>query len=227
MSRPSLRRTQEDPAVQPQTADELAAALRAGSRRALARSVTLVESTRPDHREAAERLIETILPWTGSATRIGISGPPGAGKSTFIERFGLDGVARGRRIAVLAVDPGSKRGGGAILGDKTRMTELARAPAAFIRPSSAGAQSGGVARRTREAILLCEAARYDAVLVETVGVGQSETAVADLVLVNKADGEFAAAAHRSAVDYANAVRLLRPSVPEWQVPVRAVSALEG
>src|SRR5438552_3682069 len=146
MSRPSLRRTREDLAVQPQTADALAAALRGGSRRALARAVTLVESSRPDHREEAERLIEAILPWTGGATRIGITGPPGAGKSTFIERFGLDGIARGRKIAVLAVDPGSKRGGGAILGDKTRMTELARAPAAFIRPSSAGAPSGGVAR---------------------------------------------------------------------------------
>src|SRR5438105_676775 len=141
-------------------ADDLAAVLRGGSRRALARAVTLVESTRPDHREEAERLIEAILPATGDATRIGITGPPGAGKSTFIERFGLDGIGRGHRIAVLVVDPGSKRGGGAILGDKTRMTELARAPAAFIRPSSAGAQAGGVARRTREAILVCEAAGF-------------------------------------------------------------------
>ena len=122
-------------------AEELAAALRGGSRRALARAVTLVESTRPDHRAEAERLIEAILPITGGATRIGITGPPGAGKSSFIERFGLDGIARGHRIAVLAVDPGSKRGGGAILGDKTRMTELAKSPAAFIRPSSAGAQT--------------------------------------------------------------------------------------
>src|SRR5437762_12639522 len=176
MSRPSRRRTQEDPAVQPQTADELAAALRAGSRRALARAVTLVESTRPDHREQAERLIETILPWTGGATRIGISGPPGAGKSTFIERFGLDGIALGRHIAVLAVDPASKRGGGAILGDKTRMAELAKMSEAFIRPSSAGDKAGGVARHTREAILLCEAAGFDAVLVEAVRIGQSETA---------------------------------------------------
>src|SRR3981189_3602790 len=124
-------------------ADDLAAALRGGSRRALARAVTLVESTRPDHRSEAERLIEAILPATGGATRIGITGPPGAGKSTFIERFGLDGIARGWKIAVLAVDPGSKRGGGAILGDKTRMTELARGPAAFIRPASAGGGGGG------------------------------------------------------------------------------------
>jgi LAO/AO transport system kinase len=237
-------------------ADELAAALRGGSRRALARAVTLVESTRPDHREEAERLIETILPWTGGATRIGITGPPGAGKSTFIERFGLDGIARGRKIAVLAVDPGSKRGGGAILGDKTRMTELARAPAAFIRPSSAGAQSGGVARRTREAILVCEAAGFDTVLVETVGAGQAETTVAemvdmfllilppaagdelqgikrgiielaDLILVTKADGDLIEHARRSAAEYANAVHLIRPALAEWQVTVRAVSALTG
>ena len=238
------------------TAQELIAALRHGDRRALARAVTLIESTRADHRAQAERLVEALLPQTGGAVRIGISGPPGAGKSTFIERFGLTGIALGRRIAVLAVDPASKRGGGAILGDKTRMTELARSPAVFIRPSSAGDRVGGVARRTREAILLCEAAGFDAVLVETVGVGQAETAVAelvdifvlilppaagdelqgikrgvvelaDLVLVNKADGELAAAAHRSAADYASAMRLLRPPLSEWQVPVRAVSALEG
>ena len=218
--------------------------------------MTLVESTRPDHRDDAERLIEAILPLTGKATRIGITGPPGAGKSTFIERFGLDGIALGHRIAVLAVDPGSKRDGGAILGDKTRMAELARAPAAFIRPSSAGSQLGGVARRTREAILVCEAAGFDTVLVETVGAGQSETSVAemtdlfllilppaagdelqalkrgiielaDLVLVNKADGPLEKHARRSAAEYANALRLIRPPVPEWEVPVRAVSALTG
>ena len=238
------------------TTEELIAALRRGDRRALARAITLIESTRPDHRDEAERLVESLLPHTGGAVRIGISGPPGAGKSTFIERFGLDGIALGRRIAVLAVDPASKRGGGAILGDKTRMTELAKAPGAFIRPSSAGERVGGVARRTREAILLCEAAGFDTVLVETVGVGQAETAVAelvdmfvliqppaagdelqgvkrgvielaDLVLVNKADGELAVAARRSAADYASAMRLLRPPLPEWQVPVRTVSALEG
>ena len=201
-------------------------------------------------------MIETLLPATGSGVRIGISGPPGAGKSTFIERFGLEGIACGRRVAVLAVDPSSKRGGGAILGDKTRMAGLARSPAAFIRPSSAGDAHGGVARRTREAILLCEAAGFDAVLVETVGVGQAETAVAaivdvfmlilppaggdelqgikrgvfelaDLVLVNKADGELAAAARRAVADYASALRLVRPPRSEWQVPVRAVSALDG
>src|SRR4051794_28884972 len=238
------------------TADNLAAVLRNGDRRALARAVTLVESTHPDHRGEAERLIEAILPATGGATRIGISGPPGAGKSTFIERFGLDGIERGHRVAVLAVDPGSKRGGGAILGDKTRMAELARSPAAFIRPSSAGAHTGGVARHTREAILVCEAAGFDTVLVETVGAGQAETTVAemvdmfvlilppaagdelqgikrgivelaDLILINKADGALEEHAQRAAAVYANALRLIRPAYPEWEVAVRAVSALTG
>jgi LAO/AO transport system kinase len=232
------------------------AALRDGDRRALARAITLVESTRPDDRAQAEALVDAALPYAGAAVRLGISGPPGAGKSTFIERFGLAGIGFGRRIAVLAVDPSSKRGGGAILGDKTRMAELGRSPAAFIRPSSAGESRGGVARGTREAILLCEAAGFDAVLVETVGAGQGETAVAgivdmfllllppaagdelqglkrgvvelaDLVLVNKADGAFAEAAQRAAADYANALGLTRPPLPEWPVPVRTVSALEG
>ena len=230
--------------------------LRRGDRRALARAITLAELTRPEHRAQAEELLAAALPFTGGSTRIGISGPPGAGKSTFIERFGLDGIARGRRIAVLAVDPSSQRGGGAILADKTRMAGLARASQAFIRPSSAGTSRGGVARRTREAILLCEAAGFDAIIVETVGVGQAETAVAaitdmfvlilppaagdelqglkrgvvelaDLVLVNKADGELAEAAQRAAADYTSALRLIRPPLPGWAVPVRAVSALEG
>jgi LAO/AO transport system kinase len=230
--------------------------LQHGDRRALARAITLAESTRPDHRAEAEELLGAVLAQTGNSVRIGISGPPGTGKSTFIERFGLAGIALGRRVAVLAVDPASKRGGGAILADKTRMAELGRRPEAFIRPSSAGASRGGVARGTREAILLCEAAGFDAVLVETVGVGQAETAVAEmtdmfvlilppaagdelqgikrgiielanLVLVNKADGEFAEAAQRAAADYASALRLLRPATPDWAVPVRAVSALEG
>jgi LAO/AO transport system kinase len=239
-----------------QPSSDLAASIRAGDRRALARAVTLVESTRTDHRAEAERLVEALLPHTGAATRLGISGPPGAGKSTFIERFGLDGLKRGHKIAVLAVDPESKRGGGAILGDKTRMAELSRAPAAFIRPSPGGADMGGVARRTRETILLCEAAGFDTVIVETVGAGQSETTVAemvdmfllilppaagdelqglkrgiielaDLVLVNKADGELLNHATRSAADYANALHLIRPRIAGWEPPVRAVSALTG
>jgi LAO/AO transport system kinase len=233
----------------------LADALQRGDRRALARAITLIESNRTDHRAKAEELLASVLPHTGNGVRIGITGPPGAGKSTFIERFGLAGVVRGRRVAVLAIDPGSKRGGGAILGDKTRMVELSRSPGAFIRPSSAGTTPGGATRRAREAILLCEAAGFDAIIVESLGVGQSETAVADLtdmfvlivqpaagdelqaikrgiveladlVLVNKADGEFAAAARRTAADYANAMRLIRAPDGEWAVPVRAVSALE-
>jgi LAO/AO transport system kinase len=234
----------------------LLGSIRAGDRRALARAVTLIESSRPDHRDEAERLIEAILPHTGDATRLGITGPPGAGKSTFIERFGLDGLKRGRKIAVLAVDPVSKRGGGAILGDKTRMAELARADGAFIRPSPGGAGMGGVARRTRETMLLCEAAGFDTVIVETIGAGQSETTVAemvdmfmlilppaagdelqglkrgiielaDLVLINKADGELLDHANRAAADYANALHLIPSSVRGWEVPVRAVSALTG
>lgn len=239
-----------------QPRDDLTIALRAGDRRALARAVTLIESTRADHRAEAERLVETLLPDTGKATRLGISGPPGAGKSTFIERFGLDGLARGHQLAVLAIDPAAKRGGGAILGDKTRMTELSRAPGAFIRPSPGDDRMGGVARRTRETILLCEAAGFDTVIVETVGAGQAETTVAemtdmfllilppaagdelqglkrgiielaDLVLVNKADGELLDHANRAAADYASALRLVPPTMPGWEVPVRAVSALTG
>jgi LAO/AO transport system kinase len=236
--------------------DDLAKAVRAGDRRALARAVTLVESTRTDHRKVAERLVDALLSDTGMATRLGISGPPGAGKSTFIERFGLDGLARGHRVAVLAVDPASKRGGGAILGDKTRMTELSRAPGAFIRPSPGGDTMGGVARRTRETILLCEAAGFDTIIVETIGAGQSETTVAemvdmfvlilppaagdelqglkrgiielaDMVLINKADGELLDHANRAAADYANALRLIRPLIAGWETPARAVSALTG
>ena len=231
----------------------LAAEVAAGDRRALARAITLAESTRPEDRAAAEALLGALLERTGKARRLGISGAPGVGKSTFIEAFGLAAIAAGRRVAVLAVDPSSQRGGGAILADKTRMPELARNPAAFIRPSPAGRTLGGVARRTREAIWLAEAAGFDLILVETVGVGQSETAVADmvdlfllligpgggddlqalkrgiveradLVLVTKADGDLAPAARRAAADYGHALRLLRPgTAPE----VRAISALEG
>ncbi len=235
---------------------DLAGALRRGDRRALARAITLVESTRADHRAEAEELLAAVLPATGHAMRLGISGAPGVGKSTFIEALGLLLIGAGHRVAVLAVDPSSKRGGGSILGDKTRMAELARSRAAFIRPSPAGRTLGGVARRTREAIILAEAAGFDVIIVETVGVGQSETAVADMVdvfllllapggvddlqgikkgiveladllVVNKADGDLEPAARRAVADYRHAVRLLRPAADGAAAEeVLAVSALE-
>ncbi len=236
--------------------EALAAAVRSGDRRALARAVTLVESTRSDHRDDAARLIELLAPAAGGSFRIGVSGVPGAGKSTFIEAFGLLLIAEGRRVAVLSVDPSSPASGGSILGDKTRMAELARRPEAFIRPTPSGGTLGGVARRTREALLVCEAAGFDVVLVETVGVGQSETAVAgmtdlfllllvpgggdelqgikrgivelaDLVLVNKADGDLADAAERAVEAYRAALSLLRPRTAGWEVPVTACSSLSG
>ena len=234
----------------------LAEALSRGDRRALAQAITLVESSRPDHRPLADRLLEILLPRTGRSIRIGISGAPGVGKSTFIESFGLHVLAQGHRLAVLAVDPSSRLGGGSILGDKTRMTRLAGEAKAFIRPSPTGGTLGGVARRTREAMLVVEAAGYDVVLVETVGVGQSETAVADmtdmfllmllpgsgddlqgikrgiveladLILVNKADGALKELASRTAADYQHALRLLHPASPGWTPEVQICSALEG
>ena len=234
----------------------LAERVRAGERRALARAITLIESTRADHRAEAEALVAALLPASGGAVRLGITGVPGVGKSTFIEAFGLHLIGQGHRVAVLAVDPSSRVSGGSILGDKTRMQELSRNPAAFIRPSPAGGTLGGVARRTREALLACEAAGFDVIVVETVGVGQSETAVADmvdmflllllpsggdelqglkrgimeladLVLVNKADGELAAAAGRAAAEYGKALTLLRPASANWQPPVMTCSALAG
>ncbi len=217
----------------------LADAVRAGDRRSLARAITLVESTRADHRDEAAALLDELLPATGASTRVGISGAPGAGKSTFIEALGLELVGSGHEVAVLAVDPSSTRGGGSILGDKTRMEQLSRLPHTFIRPSPSGGTLGGVARRTREAMLVCEAAGFDVVLVETVGVGQSEVAVAgmvdvfalllapgagdelqgvkrgivelaDLVVVNKADGALADLARHTASDYGQALHFLRP-----------------
>ena len=235
----------------------LAAAVRGGDRRALAQAITLVESTRPDHRAEAELVLTALLPETGRSVRIGISGAPGAGKSTFIEAFGRHVVdEQHHRLAVLAVDPSSARTGGSILADKTRMTELSRHPDVFIRPSPGGTRLGGVARRTREALLVCEAAGFDVVVVETMGVGQSEVAVADmvdlfclvvapgggddlqgikrgimeladLVVVNKCDGDLAAAARRAQADYANALHLLRPRWPSWSAQVLACSSLEG
>jgi LAO/AO transport system kinase len=235
---------------------DLADAVRGGDRRSLARAITLAESTRPDHREEAVALLDELLPSTGGAIRVGISGAPGAGKSTFIEALGLHLVDHGHRLAVLAVDPSSRRSGGSILGDKTRMEMLSRRSEAFIRPSPSGGTLGGVARRTREALLLCEAAGHDVVLVETVGVGQSEVAVAgmvdvfvlllapgagddlqgvkrgivelaDVVVVNKADGDLAAAAERTAADYANALHFLRSRTEGWEVRVERASALLG
>jgi LAO/AO transport system kinase len=233
----------------------------AGDRRALARAITLVESTRADHRAEAEALLDAILPETGKALRIGISGAPGVGKSTFIEAFGLHLITEGKRPAVLAVDPSSRLSGGSILGDKTRMAELAKHKEAFIRPSPSGFGSdglgfGGIARRSREALLICEAAGFDPILVETVGVGQSETAVsemtdmflllllpaagddlqgikrgimelADLIIVNKADGALEAAAMRTAADYAHALRLMQPRHQGWKPEVLRSSALNG
>ncbi len=234
---------------------KLATAVKHGDRKALARAITLVESSRADHRAAAEALVAALLPATGRALRLGISGAPGVGKSTFIEAFGLRAIAAGHRVAVLAIDPSSKRGGGSILGDKTRMAELARNDAAFIRPTPAGGTIGGVARRTREAILVAEAAGFDRIIVETVGVGQSETAIADLVdlfvlliapaggdelqglkrgvveladllIVNKADGDLEAAALHTVAEYRHALALLRPDGQHPRAEVVAVSSLE-
>ncbi len=234
--------------------NDLASQVLAGDRRALARAITLIESERADHREEAEALLRALLPATGKALRLGISGAPGVGKSTFIEAFGLHLIGQGLRVAVVAVDPTSRRSGGSILGDKTRMEKLARSDQAFIRPSPAGRTLGGVARRTREAMLLCEAAGYGVVIAETVGVGQSETAVAamvdmfllliapgggdelqgikrgivelaDLVQVNKSDGDLEPAAGRIAAEYSGALSLLRPATPDWQPTVQQCSAL--
>lgn len=235
---------------------DLAERVIAGERRALARAITLVESNRADHRAAAATLIDGLADTGREALRIGLSGTPGVGKSTFIEAFGMFLIERGLRVAVLAVDPSSARSGGSILGDKTRMDRLARAPGAFIRPSPSQTQLGGVARRTREAVALCEAAGFDVVLIETVGVGQSETMVAgmadlfllliapaggdelqgvkrgimemaDLILVNKADGALRETATRTCADYAGALRLLRkrPQDPEGYPRAMMVSAL--
>ncbi|WP_417719611.1 methylmalonyl Co-A mutase-associated GTPase MeaB [Salipiger sp.] len=228
-----------------------------GERRALARAITLVESGRADHREQATLLLERLRGHGREALRIGLSGTPGVGKSTFIEAFGCMLIAAGLKVAVLAVDPSSARSGGSILGDKTRMERLSREPGAFIRPSPSQSLLGGVARRTREALDLCEAAAFDVILIETVGVGQSETMVAemsdlfllllapaggdelqgvkrgimetaDIILVNKADGDLKSTAMRTCADYAGALRLMRkrPQDPEGFPKALTVSALE-
>ena len=236
--------------------EKLMQGVSAGDRRALAQAITLVESSRPDHRVMSRDLLDGLRPLQRQALRIGLSGTPGVGKSTFIEAFGCMLTAVGLRVAVLAVDPSSTRSGGSILGDKTRMDLLSRDPNAFIRPSPSQTHLGGVARRTREAVGLCEAAGFDIVLIETVGVGQSETVVAqisdlfvlllapaggdelqgvkrgimeiaDLVLINKADGDLVASATRACADYAGALRLMRKREqdPEGFPKAMLVSAL--
>lgn len=234
----------------------LAESIRKGDRRALARAITLVESTRPDHRTAASELLELLMPHTGNSVRIGISGAPGVGKSTFIEALGNHVIEAGHQVAILAVDPSSAISGGSILGDKTRMETLSRRDEAYIRPSPAGTTLGGVTRRSRETLLLCEASGFDVIIVETVGVGQSETKVADmtdmfvlllqpgsgdqlqgikrgimeladLVLVNKSDGDLKALATQAASEYREALHLLRPRTADWTVEVQTCSALEN
>ncbi|MFK4593759.1 methylmalonyl Co-A mutase-associated GTPase MeaB [Streptomyces pristinaespiralis] len=230
--------------------------VRDGSRAYIARAVTLVESTRPDHRALAQRLLTELLPFAGAARRVGISGVPGVGKSTFIDALGSMLTGLGHRVAVLAVDPSSTRTGGSILGDKTRMERLAVDPAAFVRPSPSSGTLGGVARATRETMVVMEAAGYDVVLVETVGVGQSETAVAgmvdsflllslartgdqlqgikkgvlelaDVIAVNKADGPHERDARSAARELAGALRLMNPADAAWTPPVLSCSAREG
>ncbi len=236
--------------------NESAAAIRGGDRAALARAITVVESTRADHREQAQRLLMELMPTAGSAMHVGITGVPGVGKSTVIEALGMYLIDAGHRVAVLAVDPSSTRTGGSILGDKTRMARLAVHPNAYIRPSPTSGTLGGVAKATRETIVLLEAAGFDVVLVETVGVGQSEVAVshmvdtfvfltlartgdqlqgikkgvlelADIVVVNKADGRHAIEADAAARELSAAIRLIYPRETLWRPPVLTMSAIEG
>jgi LAO/AO transport system kinase len=235
---------------------ELAEAVRSGDRAALPKAITLVESTRADHREQAQQLLLELMPDSGSAMHVGITGVPGVGKSTTIESLGMYLISQGHRVAVLAVDPSSTRTGGSILGDKTRMAKLAVHPDAYIRPSPTSGTLGGVARATRETIVLLEAAGFDVILVETVGVGQSEVAVAnmvdtfvfltlartgdqlqgikkgvlelaDIVVVNKADGEHAVEAKAAARELTGAIRLIYPRETLWRPPVLTMSALSG
>ncbi len=234
----------------------LAKSIRAGDRATLARAITLVESKRGDHRVQAHKLVQELLPYTGKAVRLGITGAPGVGKSTLIDALGSMLTAQGHKVAVLAVDPSSIRSGGSILGDKTRMARLASDPHAFIRPSPSSGTLGGVAAKTRETMLLCEAAGFDALIVETVGVGQSETAVADMtdsflllmvagagdelqglkkgvveladiIAVNKADGDNLKRAKAAAAEFKSALNILTPRSPTWQPPVVTCSAITG
>ena len=234
----------------------LAQGIRAGERAVLARAITLIESRRAEHQRTAHRLVQELLPYTGKAIRVGITGAPGVGKSTTIDTLGTHLTQRGHKVAVLAVDPASTRTGGSILGDKTRMARLAGDPDAFVRPSPSSGTLGGVAAKTRESMLLCEAAGHDVILVETVGIGQSETAVADMsdfflvlmlpgagdalqglkkgiveladmIAVNKADGDNVARAKAAAAEYGAALHILGRSSPNWAPPVVTYSALAG
>jgi LAO/AO transport system kinase len=228
--------------------------IRNGNRTVLSRAVTLIESNNPDHQIVAQEIVDRCLPYSGKSVRIGITGVPGAGKSTFIESFGVYLTSVGKRLAVLAIDPSSSRSKGSILGDKTRMEELSTNPAAYIRPSPSSGSLGGVARKTRETILLCEAAGFDTILIETVGVGQSETVVhsmvdfflllqiagagdelqgikrgimemADTIVINKADGDNINRANMAASLYRNALHLFPPSESGWIPPVQTCSSL--
>ncbi|MBT4676638.1 MAG: methylmalonyl Co-A mutase-associated GTPase MeaB [Acidimicrobiales bacterium] len=238
------------------TAHELVDGVLSGDRAAVGRAVTLVESTKPDHRADARRLLDALAPHAGGAQRVGVTGVPGVGKSTFIEALGSMLTAVGHRVAVLAVDPTSTVTGGSILGDKTRMPRLSNDPSAFVRPSPSAGTLGGVTRSTRETLMVLEAAGHDVVLVETVGIGQSETVVAamvdfflvlmlpgagdelqgikkgvlemaDLIAVNKADGDNVPAARTAVRDYSSALRLTHPTSPTWNPPVMTCSGQNG
>jgi LAO/AO transport system kinase len=235
---------------------KLARGIRAGERAVIARAITLIESRRADHQRAARRLVQELLPSTGKAVRVGITGVPGVGKSTTIDALGTFLTAAGHKVAVLAVDPSSARSGGSILADKTRMARLASDPEAFVRPSPSSGTLGGVAAKTRESMLICEAAGYDVVLVETIGTGQSETMVADMtdfflvlmlpgagdelqglkkgvveiadmIAINKADGDNVARAKAAAAEYRAALHILSPRSPSWSPPVVTYSAVTG